>query len=601
MNTGSHRGIDVSVVVPAYNCRAHLDRCLTSLLVQGVSKQIIVVDGGSWDGGAALLDLYAAHHPRSITVIRQPQPGTAGGARNRGLAAATGRYVFFCDADGHLGPDALRRMVATADRTGADVVLGKIVGDPRGGPDTVYGENADHLALGDGPAYEDLTCFKLFRRETLTRHGIRFDETLRTGADLLFAVHAYCHAGAVSIVADHDCYHVGGRGDRDVLPGDPGGRDPLAWLRAVRLPIELMSRHVPPGPLRDRLLLRHFRRDVLTQLGAPFLAAGEGDREKIAVEVADICAQWLTAGVRVSLDDSETARVAALDDPDRLVRLARVEAAALCHRLTGLEWDGDRLAVAAQVRLAGLRGEPGLLLRERTTGEERRPPVTRVADLVSAAVDVVSLPPGVWDVHGVVECEGARRAVRLGPVRDAAVRAPAPRLAGGVVIVPFLTGSDGRLSVDVGGHVVRVAGAARLTRTEWRRRRLRIEGEVRVAKAPAAAAVRHLVWRERSSGQERRETVEVTGPQSFAAESGGLRPGTWDAYVELGLGGPPVRLAVKVGGPDLLERPLRWWRGPVRWTARPYATAVNRKLSVSVRPATPLTLMRRTLRALRRR
>src|SRR3954466_6891204 len=99
MNTGSDRGVDVSVIVPAYDCRAHLDRCVTSLLVQRVATQIIVVDGGSRDGTAQLADLYSACHPRLITVVRLDHPSTPGGARNRGLAEATGRYVFFCDAD----------------------------------------------------------------------------------------------------------------------------------------------------------------------------------------------------------------------------------------------------------------------------------------------------------------------------------------------------------------------------------------------------------------------------------------------------------------------------------------------------------------------
>ncbi|MEU6429585.1 hypothetical protein ABZ860_27125 [Microbispora sp. NPDC046973] len=121
----------------------------------------------------------------------------------------------------------------------------------------------------------------------------------------------------------------------------------------------------------------------------------------------------------------------------------------------------------------------------------------------------------------------------------------------------------------------------------------------------AAAAVRHLIWRERASGREHRERAVAVGPREFAAETAGLRPGTWDAYLELGLGGPPVRFPVKVASADALDRPLRWWRGALRWgvvqwTVRPYATAVNRRLSVSVRVATPLTVARRMARALRR-
>ncbi|GLX10336.1 glycosyltransferase family 2 protein [Microbispora sp. NBRC 16548] len=612
------RGIDVSVVVPAYNRRASLDRCLTSLLVQRVAKEIIVVDGGSRDGTRALLGLYAAHHPRLITVIRDAQPGTPGGARNRGLERAAGRYVFFCDAGDHLAPDALARLVAAADGNGADVVVGKVAGARQG-----LRESAGRASLT--AVYDDLSCFKLFRRDFLERHAIRFDETQRRGEDMTFAVHAYCHARVISVVADGDCYHAEGG-------GEASARDPLGWLRVVRTPIEVMARHVPPGALRDRLLLRHLRRDVLAQLGVPFLAAGEAEREKIAVEVADICGQWLTPGVRAGLDGVDAARVAALDDPDRLVRLALVEAAPLRHRLTGIEWRGDRLVIEGWAALArtdgvadstgvtgaaltgaaltgaALTGTVGLVLRERMSREERVPSVTRggtgAAGSFTAVLDVAALPPGVWDVHVAVECEGARRLARLGSRREPGAGVPPAHLVGGVVAVPFLTRSHGHLGLDAGGHVVRVPAVVRLTRAWWRGRRLRVEGQALVGEEAAAAAVRHLIWRERASGREHRARAVAVGPREFAAETAGLRPGTWDAYLELVLGGPPVRFPVKVADADALGRPLRWWCGALRWgvaqwTVRPYATAVNRRLSVSVRVATPLTVVRRMVRILR--
>ncbi|MEU7880540.1 glycosyltransferase family 2 protein [Microbispora bryophytorum] len=645
------RGIDVSVVVPAYNRRASLDRCLTSLLVQRVAKEIIVVDGGSRDGTRALLRLYAAHHPRLITVIRDAQPGTPGGARNRGLERAAGRYVFFCDAGDHLAPDALARLVAAADVNGADVVVGKVSGARRG-----LRDSADRASLA--AVYDDLSCFKLFRRDFLARHAIHFDETQRRGADMTFAVHAYCHARVISVVADGDCYHAEGG-------GEASARDPLGWLRVVRTPIEIMTRHVPPGALRDRLLLRHIRRDVLAQLGTPFLAACEAEREKIAVEVADICGQWLTPGVRAGLDGVDAARVAALDDPDRLVRLALVEAAPLRHRLNRVEWRGDRLVIDGWAALAGagggsdgvgltcagldgagtngagtngaalngagasgagtsgagpksggpesagpesaeLNGTVGLVVRERMSREERVPFVTRgAAGSFTAVLDVAALSPGVWDVHVVVECEGARRLARLGSRRDPRAGVPSAHLVGGAVAVPFLTRSHGHLGLDVGGHVVRVPAVVRLSRAWWRGRRLRVEGQALMGEEAAAAAVRHLIWRERASGREHRERAVAAGPREFAAETAGLRPGTWDAYLEMALGGPPVRFPVKVADTDALGRPLRWWCGALRWggaqwTVRPYATAVNRRLSVSVRVATPLTVVRRMVRLLRR-
>ncbi|GII29390.1 glycosyltransferase family 2 protein [Planotetraspora mira] len=603
METESDHQVDVSVLVLARNCRAHLDRCLTSLLVQRVDKQIVVVDDGSSDGTRELLDLYAAHHPGVIRVIHQDRRGVPARLRNRALAEATGRYVFFCDGGDHLGPDALRRMVATADANTSDIVLGKIVrrgraaGHPVRLPEFVFRDDADVVGLLDG-AYESLSCFKLFRRASLERHGIRFDETLTTGDDLAFSVHAYCHAGVVSVVADHDCYHLVPRRDGGVPMAETAGLDPLAWLRMIRTPLELMARHIPPGPLRDHLLLRHFRLDVLAQLGAPFLAACEAAREKIVMEVADICAEWLTDGVRDLFGDLERLRVESLDDVDRLVRLARVETAPLRHRLLGLDWIGGRLEVSGSVSLAGFDGEASLVLRERTAQGERRVPVTRIADRFGATIEVTSLPSGIWDVHVAVECEGVRRLARLRAERDPAMVAPAARFSSGVVAVPFLTRSQGYLALDVGGHLLRVPGAVRLARAEWAGRRLRVEGQVHVGSTPGAVAVRHLVWRERASGRERRQPVVVTGSHTFVADAGGFSAGTWDAYLELDVGGPPARFPVKVDRPEELDGTMRWWSGLMRWTVRPYATAVNRRLSTSVHVSTPFTLLGSAMRKL---
>ncbi|GII58125.1 hypothetical protein Pth03_65140 [Planotetraspora thailandica] len=592
--------------MPARDCRAHLDRCLTSLLVQRVAKEIIVVDGGSRDGTRELLSLYADHHPGVVVPVYQDGWAVPARLRNRALAEAKGRYLFFCDGGDHLGPDALRRMVEMADANGSDVVLGKIVRSPArpgraaGHPvrlaEFPFRDDAAHVSLPD--AYDSLSCAKLFRRDLIERHGIRFDEALLAGDDMLFSVHAYCHADVVSAVAGHDCYHLVSRHNGGVPMAEVAGHDPLAWLRMIRAPIELMAGHIPAGPLRDRLLLRHLRADVLALLGAPFLAACDAAREKIITEVADICAEWLTEGVRDLFDPAERLRVDSLDDPARLVRLAGIETATLRHRLAGLEWAGGSLTVSGSVTLAGFDGEAGLVLRERGSSGERRVPVTRVADRFGASIDVGALPSGVWDVHVAVECEGVRRMARLRPERDPVMTVPGPRFTSGSVVMPFLTRSQGCLALDVGGHLLRVPGDVRLARAVWVGHRLRVEGQVYVGGAPGAKAVRQLVWRERASGRERRGAVLATGSNSFAAVVDGFAAGTWDAYLELDVGGPPVRFPVRVDRPDELGRSARWWSGLRRWTVRPYATAVNRRLSTSVHVSTPFTLLGSAMRKL---
>lgn len=95
----------VSVVVPTHN-RAHLlPRLLTSLFAQDVDDfEVVVVDDGSADGTAAVLDQYAEARLR---VIRKSGSGVSQ-ARNAGTEAARGRWVAWCDDDDVWAPEKLR-------------------------------------------------------------------------------------------------------------------------------------------------------------------------------------------------------------------------------------------------------------------------------------------------------------------------------------------------------------------------------------------------------------------------------------------------------------------------------------------------------------
>ncbi|WP_433251207.1 glycosyltransferase family 2 protein [Streptosporangium sp. CA-135522] len=605
--------IDVSVIVPVHNCRPYLDRCLTSLLIQRVSREIVVVDDGSTDGSAELLGLYASCHRGVIRVIRQEHSGGAGRPRNVGVAHARGRYVFFCDADDYLGPEALERMLAMADRNGSDIVLGKIVGHDRRAPVSMFRQSAERAPLGESSVYNSLSCFKLFRREMLRRHAIRFDETLLVGEDVVFTAHAYCHARVISVVADYDCYHLVARSDGSSIMQQDGSRDPVSWLRMIRRPIELIVAHVRPGALRDHLLRRHFRLDAFGSLGRPFLEAGEVQRKELVAEVADMCDRWLTDGVRARLPAIDRSRIAALQDIDRLVRLAHIESAVIRRELIELRWDErDRLVVSGRVALSALGqgdrpelvgGGLALVLRLRPGGAAPSAdvvvPVTGDCDGFTGLVDVAGLPSGVWDVHVTVECEGIVRLARLGADRDGPISQPVPRMIDGVVALPYFTRPHGNLSLDVGGHVVSVPASVRLTRTRWALgHRLVLDGEVTVgAGAPEGHVVRRLVWRERWSGRERHEPVEGRTGGAFAARQavGRLGPGTWDAYLELDLGGPPARFRIEVGA-EAIVSPRTWWRGLARRSVRPYATAGKGRLSAVVRTFTPGAFIRRILR-----
>ena len=105
----------LSIIIPVYNAETYIGETLSSLLAQDISAEdyeIICVNDGSKDGSPALLDRFAAEHS-NIVVIHKENGGVTT-ARNAGLEAARGEYIWFVDADDLVYPGALSRLQALA-------------------------------------------------------------------------------------------------------------------------------------------------------------------------------------------------------------------------------------------------------------------------------------------------------------------------------------------------------------------------------------------------------------------------------------------------------------------------------------------------------
>ena len=91
--------VKISVVVPVYNLKEYLPRCVKSLINQDIDRyEIILVDDGSFDGSEILCDTYAIEYPKLIKCIHKPNGGLSS-ARNAGISVAKGKYIIFPDPD----------------------------------------------------------------------------------------------------------------------------------------------------------------------------------------------------------------------------------------------------------------------------------------------------------------------------------------------------------------------------------------------------------------------------------------------------------------------------------------------------------------------
>lgn len=112
----------VSVIIPVYNVEEYLADCLNSIRNQTLQDiEIICVDDGSTDSSLSILCQAAEEDPR-VRVLVQKNSGLSA-ARNTGIQAAQGKYLYYIDSDDMLEPDALQFLIDTVEDNDLDSIL----------------------------------------------------------------------------------------------------------------------------------------------------------------------------------------------------------------------------------------------------------------------------------------------------------------------------------------------------------------------------------------------------------------------------------------------------------------------------------------------
>ncbi|MES2943618.1 MAG: glycosyltransferase family 2 protein, partial [Pseudomonadota bacterium] len=111
----------VSVVIPVFNKAPFIRECLQSVSGQSLASiEVICVDDCSTDESASIVLDYANTDSR-VLLLRMKANGGPGAARNLGMSRATGRFIFFLDADDLLPENALQILYELAVASNSDL------------------------------------------------------------------------------------------------------------------------------------------------------------------------------------------------------------------------------------------------------------------------------------------------------------------------------------------------------------------------------------------------------------------------------------------------------------------------------------------------
>ena len=207
----------LSIIVPIYNAKETLSRCVNSILSQDFKDfELLLMDDGSKDGSEKLCDSFCEKDAR-IRVIHKENSGVSN-TRNAALSIAKGRYIQFLDADDWITPEASGQLVRALEKEKADIVIAdfyRVVEKwiSRKGSIDKEGlltrqEFADWMAKSPADYYYGVLWNKLFRRDIIERYGLRMDPELRWCEDFIFNMEYLLHADRIYVLRVPIYYYV---------------------------------------------------------------------------------------------------------------------------------------------------------------------------------------------------------------------------------------------------------------------------------------------------------------------------------------------------------------------------------------------------------
>lgn len=240
----------LSIILPCYNVEKYIGACLDSLFRQDIpisDYEIICVNDCSTDGTQEVIVSYQTKFP-NLKLINHPYNKTAGGARNTGLDAAQGNYVWFVDPDDMLVDNCVGTLLYRAEQNRLEIALFNFWGTIECTnvlikSDETYIESEICSGINFLEKYVDYNISKttivwnqIYNRDFLLRNNIQFP-LIRLSEDSIFSWHAFAVAQRVqSEATNRYIYRANSIQNKRLI-----NTAQKVQTRSIHYPIELMN------------------------------------------------------------------------------------------------------------------------------------------------------------------------------------------------------------------------------------------------------------------------------------------------------------------------------------------------------------------------
>ncbi len=208
----------ISFIIPVYNCRDYISRCIDSILNQTIKNiEIIIINDGSTDNVENILEEYSKKN-QNIRIINQQNKGVSF-TRNIGIENSNGLYLSFIDGDDCIRNTMAYDTLSKALNNDLDICFfdfrtfknDEIIND------TYYiSNNLDNAPINKVIMPNNIKIFNrlcrncwsaIYKRDFLIKNNLRFNQNTGIGEDALFKFESLLYSKKIMFINDYYYYY----------------------------------------------------------------------------------------------------------------------------------------------------------------------------------------------------------------------------------------------------------------------------------------------------------------------------------------------------------------------------------------------------------